>query len=205
MPGAYPVVTAAGLAGIAAPTRSAGSSSCCSSDDVTAWISPSSPSVGLVAEQVERDLVARQRPLQREERAPVERRQPEPTDRPAMLERRVSLVVLPPVARISRREPRHHPVANHLGDDRRTGDRVDLRVPIDDVRIRSDRHFEPGDPVAVDQDVIVAAKPGNRPAHRQVGRVVDVELVDLADRCGTHADRHGTGADQGRETLALGC
>ena len=51
--------------------------------------------------------------------------------------------------------------------------------------------LEAGDPVAVDEDVVVAADPRDRPAHREVRRVVDVELVDLADRRRADADRDG--------------
>ena len=106
-----------------------------------------------------------------------------------MLERGVALVVLPAVARVAGRELRHHPVADDLGDDRRAGDRVDLGVAVDDVRVRPDVRLEPGDPVAVDEHVLVAADPGDRAAHREVRGVIDVELVDLADRRGADADR----------------
>ena len=63
---------------------------------------------------------------------------------------------------------------------------------------------KPGDPVAVDQHVLVAADPRDRPAHREVRGVVDVELVDLADRRGADADRDRARPDQRREPLALG-
>ncbi len=148
-------------------------------------------------------LVPGERPLEGQERAPVERGQAQRADRVAVVARRVALVVLPAVARIAEREPFHHPVADHLRDDRRTGDRVDLGVAVDDVRVRADLRLEPGDPVAVDQDVLVAADPGDRPAHGEMGGVVDVELVDLANRRGPDADRHGSRPDQRGEPLAL--
>ena len=64
--------------------------------------------------------------------------------------------------------------------------------------------LEPDDPVAVDDHVVVAAEAGDRPAHREVRRVVDVQLVDLAD--GRRADADGDGAlpDHRGEALALG-
>ena len=64
--------------------------------------------------------------------------------------------------------------------------------------------LEAGDPVAVDDDVLVAAEPRDRAAHREVGRVVDVQLVDLADRRGADADRDGAAPDDRGEPLALG-
>ncbi len=64
--------------------------------------------------------------------------------------------------------------------------------------------LEVGDPVAVDEDVLVAADPGDRPAHREMGGVVDVEPVDLGDGRGADADRHGPPANQRLEPLALG-
>jgi hypothetical protein len=52
--------------------------------------------------------------------------------------------------------------------------------------------------------VVVAAEPGDRPAHREVGRVVDVQLVDLADRRRTDADGRCPGPDDRSKALALG-
>ena len=72
------------------------------------------------------------------------------------------------------------------------------------VRVRPDLGLEARDPVAVDEDVVVATEPGDRPAHREVGRVVDVELVDLADRRRADTDGDGPRADERREALALG-
>ena len=63
--------------------------------------------------------------------------------------------------------------------------------------------FEAGDPVAVDEDVLVAADVRDRAAHRQVRGVIDVELVDLADRRRPDPDRHRPRPDDRRETLAL--
>ena len=59
-----------------------------------------------------------------------------------VLARGIALVVLPAVARVAGREPGHHPVADDLGHDRRTRDRVDLRVAVDDVRVRPDVRLE---------------------------------------------------------------
>ena len=103
----------------------------------------------------------------------------------------VPLVAFPAIARITSCQERHHPVPHDLGDDRRTGDRIDLRVAGDDARVRPDLRLEARDPVAVDQDVLVATDACDRPAHGQVGGVVDVELVDLADGRGADADRDG--------------
>ena len=64
--------------------------------------------------------------------------------------------------------------------------------------------LEPGDPVAIDEDVLVATHARDRAAHRQVGRVIDIELIDLADRRRAHTDRDRTGADERGKTLALG-
>ena len=69
------------------------------------------------------------------------------------------------------------------------GDGVDPGVAVDDVRVRPDVGLEPGDPVAVDDDVLVAAEAGNRPAHREVGSVVDVQPVDLGDGRRPDTDR----------------
>ena len=66
-----------------------------------------------------------------------------------------------------------------------------MRVAVDDVRVRADMRLEAGDPVAVDQHVLVPADARDRPAHRQVRGVVDVELVDLANRGGAEPDRDG--------------
>src|SRR5205814_5048443 len=55
----------------------------------------------------------------------------------------------------------------------------------------------------VDHDGLVASEPGDRPTHREVGRVIDVELVDLADGRSPDAHRHGACPDQGGEALAL--
>ena len=57
-----------------------------------------------VREQVEVQLVAGERPLEGQERAPVERGQAQRADRVAVVARRVALVVLPAVARVARRE-----------------------------------------------------------------------------------------------------
>ena len=116
----------------------------------------------------------------------------------------VPLVVLPAVARVAHRQESHHPVADDLGDDRRAGDRVDLGIAVDDVRVRADLGLEAHDPVAIDDHVIVAAEARDRPAHREVRRVVDVQLVDLADRRSPDADRHRPRPDDRRELLALG-
>ena len=120
-----------------------------------------------------------------------------------MLERRVALVALPAVARVAGRQALHHPVADDLGHDRRAGDRVDLGVPVDDRRVRSDCRLEPGDPVAVDEDVLVLADAGDGASHREMRGVVDVELVDLADRCRADADRERAPPDERGEPFAL--
>src|SRR3954451_8264749 len=54
-----------------------------------------------LVEQVEADLVAGERALEREEAAAMERGQPEAPDSVAMLARGVALVALPAVARVS--------------------------------------------------------------------------------------------------------
>ena len=64
--------------------------------------------------------------------------------------------------------------------------------------------LEVGDAQPVDEDVVVAAEARDRPAHREVGRVVDVEPVDVGDRRGAHADRDGPPADDRGESLPLG-
>ena len=58
---------------------------------------------GRITQQVEVELVAGQRPLERQEGAAMERRQAEAADRHPVLERRVALVALPAVARDSGR------------------------------------------------------------------------------------------------------
>src|SRR6202043_1996016 len=82
-------------------------------------------------------------------------------------------------------------------------DRVALGVAVDDCRVRPDGRFEPGDPIAVDEDVVVRPEPGYRATHREMGGVVDVQAVDLGHGCGT--DAHGDGAlpDEGRQALPL--
>ncbi len=110
----------------------------------------------------------------------MERREAHPADGLAVIAGGVPLVVLPAVARVARGEPGHHPVANDLRHDRRAGDRVDLRIAVDDLRVRPDLGLEAGDPIAIDQHVLVTTEAGDRASHREVGRVVDVEPVDLA-------------------------
>ena len=99
----------------------------------------------------------------------MERRQPELADRHPVLQGRVALVVLPAVPRVASRQQLHHPVADDLGDDRGAGDRVDLGITVDDVRVRPDVCLEPGDPVAVDEDVVVAP---TRAIARRIARCV---------------------------------
>ena len=112
--------------------------------------------------------------------------------------------MLPAVPRIARGQAGHHPVAHDLGDDRGARDRVHLRVAIDDVRVGPDQVLEPDDPVPIDHDVLVATEPGDRATHREMGRMVDVELIDLAHGRGADAHGDGTCPDQRREPLALG-
>ena len=122
----------------------------------------------------------------------------------AMFERGVPLVPLPAIARIARREQRHHPVAHDLGDDRRTGDRVDLRVAIDDRRCTARPTPRTRRSGCRPRGRVRGRRAGDRSSHGQVGRVVDVQLVDLADRRGAHADGDGAAADDRFEALALG-
>jgi hypothetical protein len=63
--------------------------------------------------------------------------------------------------------------------------------------------LEVGDAVPIDQHMVVPAQPGDRPTHREMGRVIDVQLVDLAHRRGAHADRHRAAADDGRQPFPL--
>ena len=100
-------------------------------------------------------------------------------DRVAVLLRRVALVALPAVLRVADGEAVHHPVADGLGDHRRAGDRVDQRVAVHDRRVRAHLPLEVGDAQPVDEHVVVAAEARDRPAHREVGGVVDV----AAGRC----------------------
>src|SRR3954451_7764412 len=136
-----------------------------------------------IGQEVEVELVASQRPLKRKERSSVERGEAEGADGLAMVPRRIALVVLPAVPGITRGKESHHPVADDLGNDRRAGDRIDPRVAVDDVGVWPDSSLEAGDPVAVDEDVLVPTDLPDGPPHREMGRVVDVELVDLTNGC----------------------
>src|SRR5262245_61874195 len=159
--------------------------------------------VDALVEEVEAHLVAGERPLQGEERAPVERGEPQPADRVTVIASGIALVVFPAVARIPHRKEGHHPVAYNLGNDRRAGDRVAPGIAVDDRRVRSDRGLETLDPVAVDQDVVVAAEAGDGAAHREVRRVVDVDRVDLADGGGPNPNGDRAAANDRSKPIAL--
>src|SRR6266566_6535852 len=157
-----------------------------------------------IAQQIEIELIAGERSLEGQEAASVERCQALSPDRVAMVPRRVPLVVLPAVARVASREARHHPVPDHLRHDGGAGDRVAERVSVDDRRVWPDVLFEPDDPIAIYEHMLLAADPGDRPTHREMRGVVDVKAIDLGDRCGPDTDGHRTGANERGESLALG-
>ena len=79
-----------------------------------------------------------------------------------------------------------------------------MAVAVHDRVVRPHRLLEAGDPEAVHEDVVVAAEPGERTAHGEVGGMVDVEAIDLLDRGGADAHGEGPAADLRRERLALG-
>ena len=154
--------------------------------------------------QSEVDLVAGKRSLERQEAPPVKRRQTKASDRLPVLEGRIALVPLPAVAGISDRQHGHHPIADHLCHHGGAGDRVGLCVPVDDRRIWPYLRLEPGDPVPIHEDVIMATQSRNRPTHGEMGRVVDVQAVDLTDGCSPQADRDRAPPDLWSKALALG-
>ena len=64
--------------------------------------------------------------------------------------------------------------------------------------------IEYDDPIAVDENMVVTADSGDRPAHRQMRGVVDVEAIDLGDRGCSHPDGNRPRADERGESVALG-
>ena len=76
-----------------------------------------------------------------------------------------------------------------------------LNVKLDAMPVNGTLHIR--DPQPVDEDVVVAADPGDRPPHREVRRVVDVEAVDLPHRRGAHPDGDGPRPDERRQPLPL--
>ena len=143
-----------------------------------------------VAEQVQLELVARERPLEGEERAAVERRQAQPRGSPGGARASRSPGCAPS------RSPGSGPPGAPSSGRGRPWPRPTRRRSSRPWRPRRrSREYgptcrlEPGDPVAVDEDVLVVADAGDRASHGEMGGVVDVELVDLADRCGADADR----------------
>src|SRR5487761_2586295 len=148
-------------------------------------------------------LDARQRLADRRERPPMVGRHAQDPERGPVLSGRVAGVVLPSVARIARREAGHQAIANHLGDHRGARDGVDRCIAVHDRVVGAHGGLEPGDRQAVDHDVVVPAEPGDRPAHREVRGMVDVEPVNLRDGGGTDAHRQGAAPDLGRERLPL--
>ena len=159
--------------------------------------------VGCVAGVEQPQLVAGQQHLDRLPALAVVRREPVGPDGVAMLARGVAGVAVPAVHRVADGEVVHHPVADGLGDDRGAGDRVDPRVAVDDRRVRPDLRLEVGDPQPVDEHVVVTAEPGDRAAHREVGRVVDVQPVDVGDGRRPDADRDSPATDDRRQALTL--
>src|SRR3954447_15712502 len=135
------------------------------------------------------ELVACDQDLDRLPAAPVVGCQAMGADGRSVLARRVAAVAVPPVLRVAHGEPSHHPVPDGLRDHRRARDRVHPGVAVDDRRVRADLLLELRDSQAVDEDVVVAAEPRDRPAHREMRGVVDVEPVDVGDGRRAHPDR----------------
>ena len=117
--------------------------------------------------------------------------------------RGVAGVALPAVLGMANGQTRHHPVANDLRDDGRAGDRIADRVAVHDRRVRTHVTLEAGNSQPVDEDVVVSAEPGDRPTHREVGRVIDVQLVDLAHGGCADADGDGPAPDDRGEPFTL--
>ena len=120
-----------------------------------------------------------------------------------MLARCIAGVVLPAVPRVARSQLDHHPVANHLRDDRRAGDGIAEGIPVDNRGVRPNLLLEAGDPEPVHQDVIMLADPRDRTAHGEMGGVVDVQAIDLGDGCGADTQGDGATADERKEAFAL--
>src|SRR5580765_3418514 len=98
-------------------------------------------------------------------------------DRAEMLRRAVALVPREAVQRPYAIEPRHDPVADHLGHHGRGGDRDQPRVA---VHHRALRARDPGHDVAAvhEHERRRAPEPGDRAAHRFEARGADVHTVD---------------------------
>jgi hypothetical protein len=115
--------------------------------------------------------------------------------------RDVADVLREAVSRIERIEPVHQPVARHLGDDRRGGDRGALRVAVDDGRVL--RCGRP-EPEAVDEARFRGRceRLQHRPQARKV-RAVQAVTVDVARRDDTHRDLLGAGEHRVEELFPL--
>src|SRR5688500_237595 len=133
----------------------------------------------------------------------VDRRHAQLAQRLAVIDRRVAAVVLPAVARVLRREALHEPVARDLRDDRRGRDRERLYVALDDLGVAAGREGRVEDALAVDEHPVVLTDLPERPLHRDVARVVDVQPVDLRHGRGADADSRDAPADLRHQLLAL--
>src|SRR2546426_5772896 len=120
-----------------------------------------------------------------------------------MIDGRIPAVVLPAVARVLRRKPGHQPVARDLRDDRCRGDGEGLRVASHDLAVLAWRERGIEDAASVDEHPVVLTDLPERAEHRHMARVIDVEAMDLRDRCRADADLHDAASDRTEELLAL--
>lgn len=135
------------------------------------------------------------------ERLSMVRRQPVGRESGMMFRRPVPGIGFPAIMGMPSRERAHQPIAGHLGDDRRAGDRVAAGVAANDGCVF---HTQGPDGITVDHHVVeLHVEIRERTAHGQHRGVVNVDAVDLAH--GGRPDPHTEGSleDACRERLPL--
>src|SRR3989475_8820329 len=113
----------------------------------------------------------------------------------------VAFVAGPGIQRVAHGEQLHQAISHGLRDDGGGGDRMAMRVAVDDRFVRAP---ELGGGEAVDEnEVRRAAEPTQRPPHGQDGGAPDVEPVDLPHARGAHGNGERPRAHDPREPRAL--
>ncbi len=133
----------------------------------------------------------------------MERGQPQRLETRDMVAGGVAGIPLPAVSGIPHGQQAHQPIACDLGHDRRARDGVRAGVTVDDRGVRTDLGLEAHDLATVHEHVIVGVDTSQGAPHGQVGRVVDVEPLDLRDRRGADPPRQAASLDLRDERFAL--
>src|SRR5438067_3027515 len=133
----------------------------------------------------------------------MERREPALAQRRAVVDARITGVVLPAVSRVLTGELRHEAIAGHLRDDRGRRDREAFRVALHDLAVLAWGEGRIDDAPSVDEHPVVITDLAQRTHHGDVARVVDVQPMDLTHRGGSDTDAHDSRANEESELLAL--